>query len=61
MEISSAHIDNESYWRACCESSFKNCKPEDHGNSWKQAYLETYVEGVLMRFKPDGDLETLRA
>ena len=41
------NIDFEFYWQKKClesdEMSDKNIKKEKHGNSFKQAYIETYI------------------
>ena len=50
MVVTAPHIEQEKYWKSCCEREKKNyqtIKLEDHGLSWKVAYLEKYVERVL--------------
>ena len=41
------NIDFEFYWQKKClesdEMADKNIKREKHGNSFKQAYIETYI------------------
>ena len=41
------NIDFEFYWQKKClesdEMADKNIKKEKHGNSFKQAYIETYI------------------
>ena len=37
----------------------KNFKKEDHGNSYKQAFIERHIENILERFK-EGNLAELK-
>lgn len=37
------YIDNEFYWEDKCKTQLKNCRREDHGLSYKQAYIERYI------------------
>lgn len=55
IQITAPHIHHESYWKKACLSKWKNLRPDDHGWSWKQAYVETYIQELLM--KNTGDAE----
>jgi hypothetical protein len=37
------NIEYEFYWEEKCKKELKNIKPELHGCSYKQAYIETHV------------------
>jgi hypothetical protein len=37
------NIDNEFYWEDKCKNQLKNCRREDHGLSYKQAYIERHI------------------
>ena len=37
------NIDFEFYWEEKCRKEIKNVKKEQHGNSYKQAYIETHI------------------
>lgn len=46
MLIAAPHIGQEKYWKACCMKNKALChsmKLEDHGFSFKVAYLEKYI------------------
>lgn len=48
--IAAPHISQEKYWKACCQQNKKlinSIKLEDHGFSYKIAYLEKYLEKML--------------
>ena len=48
--IAAPHISQEKYWKACCLKNKPLCqsmKLEDHGFSFKVAYLEKYVENMI--------------
>ena len=36
------NVDHEFYWEDKCKT-LKNCRREDHGLSYKQAYLERHI------------------
>jgi len=37
------NIDNESYWKEACELKWKLTRLEQHGMSWKNAFVERYL------------------
>lgn len=37
------NIEHEFYWEEKCKKELKNVKPELHGNSYKQAYIEIHI------------------
>ena len=37
------NIDFEFYWKDKCKDTIKNCRKEDHGNSYKQAFIEKRI------------------
>ena len=54
MKTVARHIDFEFYWQKKClqgeEMKDKNIKREQHGNSFKQAYIETHIQTLLENF-----------
>jgi hypothetical protein len=45
--ITAPNIDQEKYWKIKCEREkhlYHPIKLEDHGLSWKVAYIEKYIE-----------------
>ena len=38
----------------------KNIKREQHGNSYKQAFIETHIQTLLENFKSEGSLEEVK-
>ena len=50
------NIDFEFYWQEKCMSDDmdgKNIKREKHGNSFKQAYIETHIQNLLENYKSE--------
>ena len=50
MLIAAPHITQEKYWKACCLRNKRlanTLKLEDHGFSYKIAYLERYIERLI--------------
>ena len=59
------NIDFEFYWQKKClegeEMAGKNIKREQHGNSFKQAFIETHIQQLLEDFRPSGKLDAIVA
>jgi len=56
IAITAPYVHHESYWKRACESRWKNVRPEDHGWSWKQAYMETHVQELIMKSEDEEHL-----
>lgn len=56
------NIDHEFYWEEKCNSEtyMANIKPEQHGGSFKQAYLEKYIERLLEEFNSEKATDELK-
>lgn len=46
ITVTARNIDFEFYWKKKCEI-LKNCKKEDHGGSFKQAFIERRIQSLL--------------
>lgn len=57
--VAAQNIDYEFFWEDCCELKIDNCKKEDHGNSYKQAFIERYLENLLEKHKSEGNQSNL--
>ena len=53
------NIKFEFYWEEKCKE-LNNIKREQHGNSYKQAYIETHIQRLLENFKSEGSLEEVK-
>lgn len=56
ITITARNIDYEFYWEDKClrnpnEPDLKNVKTEQHGGSFKQAYIECHLQKVLENYK----------
>ena len=63
IQIASANVHSEKYWKRCCDLRWKgNCVKSLHGNSWKQTYFEKYLQDLLESFdsKSGDDDDTLK-
>ena len=58
--IVAPYVDFEFYWEDKCRDRFKNVRPEEHGNSYKQAFIELNLQEQLEKYRADGNLEGLR-
>ena len=59
VKVAAKHIDYEFYWEDCCTAKIPNCKKENHGNSYKQMFIERYLENLLEKHKTEGNLTNL--
>ena len=53
------NIDFEFYWEKKCKE-LKNCRKEDHGLSYKQAYIERRIEALLENHKDPASVPELQ-
>lgn len=53
IQYTSPYIEYESFWERSCQEQFQNqiIKLENHGMSWKQAYLEKHIEQYLQKYE----------
>ena len=52
IPIAAVYIEDENYWRKVCEANYGKPLPcYNHGGSFKQAFLETYLEHYLEKLK----------
>lgn len=58
--MTSRHIEHEFYWEEKCKKHLKNCKKEDHGGSYKQAYNERHIQALLEAHKAEASVEELK-
>jgi len=58
MTITARNVDFEFYWEKKCKQ-LKNCRKEDHGNSYKQAYIERKIQSLLENHKDDASIPEL--
>lgn len=49
------NVDFEFYWDKKCKQ-IKNCKKEDHGNSFKQAFIERRIQTLLENHKDEASV-----
>jgi len=54
------NVDFEFYWEDKCKNQLKNCRKEDHGLSYKQAYIERYIQKLLEDHKAEAGIEELK-
>ena len=60
ITITGRNVDHEFYWEDKCKNQLKNCRKEDHGLSYKQAYIERHIQQILQEHKAEASLDELR-
>lgn len=58
ITITARNVDFEFYWEKKCKQ-LKNCKKEDHGGSYKQAFIERRIQDLLESHKDEASNEEL--
>lgn len=58
ITITARNINYEFYWEEKCKE-LVNVKVEQHGGSYKQAYIETHIQKLLENHKSDGSKEEI--
>lgn len=53
------NVDFEFYWDKKCKT-LKNCKKEDHGYSFKQAFIERRIQTLLENHKDEASVPELK-
>lgn len=43
VTVTGRNVEFEFYWEEKCKKQLKNCRKEDHGGSYKQAYIERHM------------------
>jgi hypothetical protein len=52
LTIASKLIPDESYWQRRSQGRYKLCSIEEHNNSYKQFFFETYVRDIIESHVP---------
>lgn len=62
ITVTARNISQEFYWEQKCKEDprMKNVKKEQHGNSYKQAYIEVYIQDLLENLKTENTEALLR-
>ena len=60
ITVTARNIDFEFYWEDKCKKQLKNCKREDHGLSYKQAFIERHIQKLLENHKAEASVEELK-
>ena len=60
VRIVAQNIEQEFYWKERCDKQLKNVRFEEHGNSYKQAFIERHIQTLIEKFKSQGNLEDLK-
>lgn len=60
ITVTAKNIDHEFYWEEKCKKQLKNVKKEEHGNSYKQAYVELHVQALLEAHKAEASIAELK-
>lgn len=58
ITVTAKTIEHEFYWEKKC-ALLKNCKKEDHGGSFKQAYIERRIQSLLESQKDEASMGEL--
>jgi len=60
VTVTGRNVDFEFYWEDKCKNHLKNCRKEDHGLSYKQAYVERHIQKLLEDHKAETGIDELK-
>ena len=46
-------IEDEGYWKRCCQANWETCDVSIYGESWKRMYFEKNFERIIENFVPE--------
>jgi hypothetical protein len=52
-------INYEPFWKRSCNKHYKGVDASNHGNLWKQAYAENYINDLISNFEEGQDLDRI--
>ncbi|XP_022359175.1 T-complex-associated testis-expressed protein 1 [Enhydra lutris kenyoni] len=52
LAVTANLIDDENYWRRCCEQRWPVCHVARHGGSWKRLFFERHLGNLIKQFIP---------
>ncbi|EDV21037.1 uncharacterized protein TRIADDRAFT_50874 [Trichoplax adhaerens] len=53
ISISAGLIEDEGYWKRCCQARWQICDVSKHGGDWKRMFFERNLEDLIEHFVPD--------
>ena len=60
LTVTARNVDFEFYWEKKCKPPLlKNCKKEDHGGSFKQAFIERKIQELLEAHQDEASVNEL--
>lgn len=59
IEITFPRIHYEPYWKRVVKAHYKGVDHNNHGNLWKQAFAENYVNDLISNYEEGHDLERI--
>jgi len=59
ITITARNVDREFYWDKKCKT-LKNCKKENHGGSYKQAFIERRIQDLLESHQDEASVPELK-
>ncbi|XP_025104859.1 dynein regulatory complex subunit 5-like [Pomacea canaliculata] len=58
LKITALLVDDEGYWKRCCQERWDVCDVSEYGNCWKRMFFERNLQRIIEMFVPGKTDET---
>jgi hypothetical protein len=53
LKVTARLVDDDDYWRRCCQARWTVCDVSQHGGRWKRMFFERNLEVMIESFEPE--------
>lgn len=53
IKITAKLVDDDGYWKKCCNARWDVCDVSQHGGRWKRMYFERNLQEIIEKFVPE--------
>lgn len=53
LKVTALLVEDEGFWRRCCETRWELCDVSTFGGSWKRMYFERNLQQIIENFVPE--------
>jgi len=53
LKVTANLVEDEGYWKRCCQATWQICDVSAHNGSWKQMYFERNLQRIIEHFVPE--------
>lgn len=53
LKITAKLVDDDGYWKKCCNARWEVCDVSQHGGRWKRMFFERNLQEIIEKFVPE--------